>query len=490
MGSAQTSRSATTRARLKHPVIDSDGHSWEPQPEFLDCLRDVGGSEVVKRFLAEEAGTPPNMRGWYTMSAKERAERKVPRAWWGQVPAKRTIDLATAMLPKLLHERLDEMGIDFTVLYNSVIFPNIVEDEVRQAGCFALNRFRAEMFRGYSDRMTPAAEIPMHTPQEAIAELHHAVKELGMKAVMFPSFVQRPIPADADKFPKVFWYDTFGLDSEYDYDPVWAKCVELKVAATFHQHGYGFGTRSSTSNFVYNFLGNLGESLSAGCKSLFLGGVSRRFPQLKFAFHEGGAAWACLLYAGIIGVWEKRNIKAVENYNLAHLDRQLFADLLRSYGGFSQATIARILESLTGSGSTDLGQMVMPSLGYETGATDDFVRCGIRRAEDIRELFVRPFYFGCESDDPMTAWAFDAKRNPYGARINAIYASDIGHWDVPDQREVVVEAYEMVEKGLITEDDFRDFVFTNPVKLWAGMDPDFFNGTVVEQEAKELLSER
>jgi hypothetical protein len=31
-----------------------------------------------------------------------------------------------------------------------------------------------------------------------------------------------------------YWIDTFGLDSEYDYDPVWAKCVELGVSPTFH----------------------------------------------------------------------------------------------------------------------------------------------------------------------------------------------------------------------------------------------------------------
>jgi predicted TIM-barrel fold metal-dependent hydrolase len=226
-------------------------------PEFLDCLKEVGGSGVVKRFLAEQGGIPVNMRGWQTMSARERQERKVPCPWWWQLPTKRTIDLATAMLAKLLNERLDEMGIDFTIVYNSVIFPNIIDAEARQAACLALNKFRAEIFSGYSKRMTPAPKIPMHTPEEAIAELEHAVRDLGMKVVMFPGFVQRPIPAEADKFPKVFWYDTFGSDSQYDYDPLWAKRVELKVAPTFHQHGYRFGTRTSTSNFVYNSLGNL-----------------------------------------------------------------------------------------------------------------------------------------------------------------------------------------------------------------------------------------
>ena len=61
-----------------------------------------------------------------------------------------------------------------------------------------------------------------------------------------------------------------------------------------------------------------------------------------------------------------------------------------------------------------------------------------------------PFYFGCEADDRMNAVAF-GKVNPFGARINAIFSSDVGHFDVPDMRMVLPEAYELVEDGLITD---------------------------------------
>ena len=49
-----------------------------------------------------------------------------------------------------------------------------------------------------------------------------------------------------------------------------------------------------------------------------------------------------------------------------------------------------------------------------------------------------------------------------------------------DMREVVPEAWELVEHGHIDEAQFRAFTFDNPVRLWAGMNPDFFKGTVVE----------
>jgi len=43
------------------------------------------------------------------------------------------------------------------------------------------------------------------------------------------------------------------------------------------------------------------------CRSLVFGGVPMRFPNLRFAFQEGGVAWAAALLAGIISHYEKRN---------------------------------------------------------------------------------------------------------------------------------------------------------------------------------------
>jgi len=78
--------------------------------------------------------------------------------------------------------------------------------------------------------------------------------------------------------------------------------------------------------------------------------------------------------------------------------------------------------------------------------------------------------------------------NPFGVRLRAIFSLDIGHWDVPDMKEVLEEASELVEEGVLTEADFRGFVFTNPVTLWTGVNPDFFKGTVVEQDVEKLLN--
>lgn len=58
---------------------------------------------------------------------------------------------------------------------------------------------------------------------------------------------------------------------------------------------------------------------------------------------------------------------------------------------------------------------------------------------------------------------------------------------VPDAREVLPEAYELVDKGLLSAADFRGFVCDHAIRLHGGMNPDFFEGTSVAAHAKEVL---
>src|SRR5690606_21816938 len=113
---------------------------------------------------------------------------------------------------------------------------------------------------------------------------------------------------------------------------------------------------------------------------------------------------------------------------------------------------------------------------------------GITSAEQLRELIEPRFWFGCEADDPLVALGFNRRMNPFGARLKAMFSSDIGHWDVPDMTRVLEEAWELVEEELLDEDEFRDFVFTHAATLHGGMNPDFFKGTAVESEVDRLLA--
>src|SRR6202035_1321038 len=268
----------------------------------------------------------------------ERSERRVaqPNCWNRQ--AENTLDRATAMMPKLLYQRLDEIGIDFAVIYPTagLRLPRIKDDETRRAVIRAYNIVSAEYFRGLEDRMTPAAIIPMHTPDEAIAELEFVKKQLGSKVGMFGSGMPRQVPAAAANDPEsrrfTVWYDVLGLDSPYDYDPVWAKCAELGIAPTFHSSASGQGLRNSPSNFVYNHIGHFAAAGHAGAKGIFLGGVTRRFPGLRFAFLEGGVGWGCQLFGDLIEHWERRGAPALKRMDPRKLDRKLLMSLVEEHG--------------------------------------------------------------------------------------------------------------------------------------------------------------
>ncbi len=469
--------SASLHSRLTHPVIDADGHWIEFEPTFLDYLKQVGGPTMIDRYRRNEYAT--GLRKWSGMTPEERrARRPLQPAWWA-FPTHNSLDRATAMLPRLLHERMADLGLDFAVVYPTLalFFPAMKDQEVRGASYRAYNLMAADMFRGLEDRLIPAACIPMETPAEALAELEVVVNQLGLKALMFASLLRRPLATtQKEGVPNrpATWLDTLGLESQYDYDPVWAKCVELKVTPTFHTASQGVGARATYSNFVYNHIGHFAAAGEAVCKSLFLNGVTRRFPTLKFAFLEGGVGWACTLYSDLIGHWKKRNMRALDHTNPAHLNVSMLADYFQCYGAASLTTHIDQLDAL----HQLLG-------GVE--AVDDFARCEITRPADIRDLFVPNFYFGCEPDDPVNAWAFRSGTNPFNAKLRAIMGSDIGHFDCVDMADVLPEAHELVDKGLLSAEDFRDFVFGNPVRLWAGTNPEFFKGTVIEKQAAEYL---
>ena len=467
---------ARIKTRLDHPVIDSDGHSIEFLPEVKERLASLAGPSVVEGFDQITYGARLAQR----LDGAQRRQLALTRIPFWALPARQTIDRATAMLPKLLHERLDALGIDFAVLYPTygLVGVHLLEDDRRQALCRAFNEWAAESYAPYADRLAPVATIPMHTPAEAIAELDHAVGTLGMRAVMMAGFAMRPY--EGENLPRgATWMDTFGLDSPHDYDPVWKRCEELGVSPTFHSTGMGWGTRASTSNYVANHIGSFGAAQEGTCRALFMGGVPWRFPKLRFAFLEGGVNWARGLFSDLLGHWAKRNTEFLPHYDPANLDRAEFARLLDEYGTDAmRAHRDRLDEALC----------FLSDPETDPATIDDFARCPISKPEDIRDVFVHRFHFGCEADDPMNAGAFDTRLNPMGARLRAFFSSDIGHWDVPDMSDVLTEAYEMVERGYFDAEDFRDFVFSNPVSLWCGTNPEFFRGTRVEDAVAHELA--
>jgi len=493
----QESEAAEIRRKAGHPILDADGHMLEVGPALEDYMKDLGGSRIVEKFYAY-MGYGNDLfdhlsvdMAW--LPVKERRDRGIAAGFWWFLPAE-TRYRATVSLPKLMHERMDEFGLDFSCVFGTsavalLALPGIEDEELRKVACRAYNNYIKDTFGEYADRLTPSAAIPMHNPQEALDELDYAIKTLGLKLALFPSYIVRRIkPDETNKHLgealAPFWLDFYGIDSDHDYDPVWQRCLELGVAPCFHStaNGLAFPMRNSPSNLMFNTVGNFAESGDAIAKALFMGGVTRRFPKLRMGFLEGGAGRGALLYSGMLGFWEKRNEKAMrKNTDPRNLNLDQLGKLVDEYG--HPRVKAKKNEFL------DLFRAEQAAPEPDVPGLDDWYGAKIERPEQFKDLFQDNMFYGCDADDPTTAWAFKTKYNPFGMKLRAFMGSDIGHCDVIEPSEVVPEAYELLEHDLVTAEEWKEFVFTNAALLYGGMNPHFFDGTPAEAAVKQLLAE-
>jgi Amidohydrolase len=319
------------------------------------------------------------------------------------------------------------------------------------------------------------------------------VKTLGLKVGLLHGVIQRPIQADEawqpDPAKRRHYYDPLGLDSPYDYDPLWAKLVELRLAYTSHSGTLGdTTTRSSPTSVVYSRVGHFAQAHQMALKGLLMGGVMHRFPSLNFAFLEAGVAWAVNLCIDLMLIFSKFGRAGLErDLNPRNLDPRQLRALFDEHAtdGQFQGRVARIF------GESNLWPnqpgKTAEDLVLRAADWDEFAAAHITSPEQIADVFSRQLYFGCESDDPTVRWAFD-DRASMGARFQPIFSSDISHFDVTNMTEVLEEAWELVEHELIDESAFRKLTFTNTVALRGRMNPDFFGGTVVEEAAARELA--
>ena len=197
---------------------------------------------------------------------------------------------------------------------------------------------------------------------------------------------------------------------------MWRKFVELKIAVTSHG-GVGLrylplGRRSPT-NYMFNHIGAHAYQQGELCRSLVMGGVATRFPELAFGFLECGAGWACDLLHSLEEHWEKRNLAGLVNYDPSRLDRPRLHQLLAEWGGpeFIAKNSARAARA------------------YDEGLErhdraadrDEWALTGVRDEHDFARIFAN-FYFGCEADDLSVHRALDARANPMRARLQPIFS--------------------------------------------------------------------
>jgi len=466
---------AEVRRRLDHPVIDADGHFMELMPlvddEIVAYLEEAGGNELRDRYRQRAL--------WNLDTVQFQADRRHPDvlahwrgmpSWWGN-PVADARERATAHLPPLLYERLDELGVDLMLAYPSWTLGFLMDSDaaLRAPACRAVNRHTAALFRPYADRLRPAALIPMETPEEAVAEIDYAVSELGHTLVLLAGFATRSPGGPAAHL------DVFGIDSDFDYDAVWDACARNRVAPVFHSSLQYNHPARSVSNYVFNHVGGIAHAHEALCKALFMGGVYRRFPTLRFGYLEGGVMWGASLLADMVGHWQKRGGHAIGSLDPERLDVGAVMALVRAYGNDEMVA------------SSDRIEQYLSRRGGRPAQLDEFAGADVSTVEDILVPFAERSFFGCEADDPLMPLAFDLQLGGLPVTLRPLLGTDVAHWDAPVMNEVLPEAYEALEDGRVDDAQFEAFTFSNAVRLHGGVNPSFFDGTACEKEARAVL---
>jgi aminocarboxymuconate-semialdehyde decarboxylase len=174
---------------------------------------------------------------------------------------------------------MDAMGVDIQAISPAPLqYYYCLEPELGRDAARAINDRIATIAAANSDRIVGLANVPMQSPEFAVAELERAVKELGLRGVEISTNV-----AGADL-------------SEQRFRKFFAKAEELDVVVFLHPSGFSEGRRLSDHYFT-NVIGNPLDSTIA-VSHLIFGGVLDAYPKLKVCVAHGGGYLAA--YSGRI----------------------------------------------------------------------------------------------------------------------------------------------------------------------------------------------
>src|SRR5687767_3925112 len=97
---------------------------------MLEYLREVAGD----RYVEQSREALERFFGWYRLSPAERRHARAVRPPWGLQTARHE-DIAACMVPALFRRNMDELGIDYALIYPTLGIPyaRLAPPELRSA---------------------------------------------------------------------------------------------------------------------------------------------------------------------------------------------------------------------------------------------------------------------------------------------------------------------------------------------------------------------
>ena len=279
---------------MRVPIIDSDAHVGEPPDLWIDRIEAT--NEEQRRLIPSVRFNDDKKRlEWYVGGEFVSTAPSGTSLGWREPPPANppTFEDAhpAAFDPDERVHLMDESGIWAEVLFPNVGglgnegFLNIKDNDLRNACVRAYNDFLTEFCSSHPERLIPVGATMFWDLQACVKELERTHAQ-GHRALLFSGK------------PDVYWGQPHLADPYWD--PVWdaAQGMGLPVAfhvgaadpnaGLWHQTGYQglpARTRMASQAVLQNF--GLGKTIA----DLIYGGVTHRFPNLRFIVVESGLGW-------------------------------------------------------------------------------------------------------------------------------------------------------------------------------------------------------
>jgi predicted TIM-barrel fold metal-dependent hydrolase len=301
------------------PVFDADNHLYETTdaltkylpPEYKGAIDyvDIHGrtkimvrgqiSDYIPNPTFERVGRPGAQEEYFKQGNPEgKTYREIIGRGIDCPPAFRE---ASARL-----ELLDEQGIDFAIMLPTLA--SLIEERMRDdpdmihVVVHSLNQWLFEEWGfNHKDRVYTTPVLSLPDVNKALAELDW-VLERGARAILV-----RPAPVPGYRGPR-----SFALP---EFDPFWKRVEEAGVLVAMHSSDSGYarytseweGGKNEMLPFKPNAFRMVGEwrPIQDAVASWVCHGALFRFPNLKVALIENGAAWVSPLLDTIADIYKK-----------------------------------------------------------------------------------------------------------------------------------------------------------------------------------------
>jgi predicted TIM-barrel fold metal-dependent hydrolase len=254
----------------EHRVIDVDGHVFEPDELWVEYLP-ARFHDRRPRLVLDERGTTR-----YLLEGHLIPPGTGQGAWVPEGIREASAQRDGAVDP---HARLADMdleGIDVAVLYGaaSLGFYALQDRELSVACCRAYNDWLRDYCNADPARLKGTPALPLASVDDACAEAHRSVTELGFVSLTLPCAVGR-----------------HNLDDP-SFEPLYALAEEVDVPLGFHAGGGRFAHHRFVDAYAQLHAFEFPVNIMFAVTTVVCGGVLARHPRLRVAMLEAGVGWA------------------------------------------------------------------------------------------------------------------------------------------------------------------------------------------------------